>query len=191
MTAPTYPIETARLRIRPFAAGDLAPLIALYKIPEVLRFLYSNLRSDAEMAKVLAEREALHDLKVATDKLVLALELKETGAFVGEVVLIWLNETHKSAEIGFILHPDFQGRGLGHEATLPILAFGFGTMDFHRIIGRCDARNVASARLMEKLGMRREAHLVENEFFKGEWADELVFAMLQREWRLRRPDAVR
>jgi RimJ/RimL family protein N-acetyltransferase len=54
--------------------------------------------------------------------------------------------------------------------------------EFHQIFGRCDARNVASYRLMERLGMRREAHLIHNELFKGEWSDELVYAILQNEW---------
>jgi RimJ/RimL family protein N-acetyltransferase len=183
MPTPIYPIETARLRIRPFAPDDLGPLIALYQIPEVLRFLYSDLRSDAEMAKVLEQRQAMTALKAPDDKLVLALELKESGTLIGEVVLVWLSEAHRSAEIGFILHPDFHGRGLAFEATMPLLRFAFEEMDCHRIIGRCDGRNAASARLMEKLGMRREAHFVENEFVKGEWTDELVYALRATAWR--------
>ncbi len=62
---------------------------------------------------------------------------------------------------------------------------GFQTLGLHRIVARCDARNVASARVMERLGMRREALLVENEMVKDEWTDELVYALLDREWRHR------
>ncbi len=63
-----------------------------------------------------------------------------------------------------------------------LLSLGFEEMKLHRIVGRCDARNTASARLLERLGMRREAHLVQNEWVKGEWTDELIFAMLDGEW---------
>ena len=63
-----------------------------------------------------------------------------------------------------------------------MLAFGFETLGLHRVIGRLDARNVASARVLEKLGMRREAELVENEWIKGEWQSELVYAVLAHEW---------
>jgi RimJ/RimL family protein N-acetyltransferase len=63
-----------------------------------------------------------------------------------------------------------------------LLEIGFSEYDFHRIYGRCDARNVGSYRVMERLGMRREAHFVESEFFKGEWSDELFYAILQDEW---------
>ena len=64
---------------------------------------------------------------------------------------------------------------------------GFELLGLHRIIARCDARNGASARVMERLGMRREGHLVENEFIKGEWTDELLYALLEQEWRSRAP----
>ena len=63
-----------------------------------------------------------------------------------------------------------------------MLRLGFEGLGLHRIIGRCDGRNAASARAMEKLGMRREAHLRENEIVKGEWTDEMVYAMLRSEW---------
>jgi RimJ/RimL family protein N-acetyltransferase len=67
-----------------------------------------------------------------------------------------------------------------------LLAVGFLEHDLHRIIGRCDARNVASIRSLEKVGMKREAHLVENEFVKGEWTDEVILALRRDEWRARR-----
>jgi RimJ/RimL family protein N-acetyltransferase len=63
-----------------------------------------------------------------------------------------------------------------------MLRLGFAGLGLHRIIGRCDARNDASARLMERLGMRREAHFRENEIFKGAWGDEYVYAILAAEW---------
>jgi RimJ/RimL family protein N-acetyltransferase len=59
---------------------------------------------------------------------------------------------------------------------------GFDALRLHRVVGRVEPRNVASSRVLEKLGMRREAHLVENEWIKGEWQSELVYAMLDREW---------
>jgi RimJ/RimL family protein N-acetyltransferase len=182
VTAPAYPIETARLRLRPFTMDDLSAVTSLYAEPEVLRYLYVGARSNEEIAKALEERRQRVALKTEGDKMILAIELKETRQCIGEVILVWLSATHRSAEAGFLLHPDFQGSGYAYEATLPLLKFGFEQMDFHRIIGRCDGRNAASARLMEKLGMRREAHLIENEFIKGEWTDELIFAMLRREW---------
>jgi RimJ/RimL family protein N-acetyltransferase len=92
---------------------------------------------------------------------------------------------HQQGEVGYVLHPDHQGHGFATEAATVMLRLGFEILGFHRIVGRLDARNEASARVLERLGMRREAHLRENEFIKGEWCDELVYAMLASEWRAR------
>ena len=81
-----------------------------------------------------------------------------------------------------MLHPDHHGRGYAAEGAAAMLRRGFERLGLHRIIGRCDGRNTASARGMAKLGMRREAWLRQNEMVKGEWTDEVVYAMLARDW---------
>jgi RimJ/RimL family protein N-acetyltransferase len=106
---------------------------------------------------------------------------------VGDCTLFWLSQIHQQGEIGFIFHPAFQGRGLASEAAGAMLRLGFEGLGLHRIIGRCDGRNQASAGVMERNGMRREAHLIENEFVKGEWTDELIYAILRREWEASAP----
>ena len=77
------------------------------------------------------------------------------------------------------------GRGLATEAAESMLALGFDNLGWHWIIGSCDARNHSSVRLMERIGMRREAHFVHNHIVKGEWTDELIFAILDQEWEAR------
>jgi RimJ/RimL family protein N-acetyltransferase len=93
-----------------------------------------------------------------------------------------VSELHKTGELGFAFDPAEQGRGYATEAARAFLHVAFEDFGFHRVIGRAEARNAASARVLEKLGMRREAHLVENEWVKGEWQSELVYAILDREW---------
>jgi RimJ/RimL family protein N-acetyltransferase len=94
----------------------------------------------------------------------------------------WVSEQHKTGEVGFIFDRAHQGRGYATEAARAFLAFAFERMGFHRVIGRAEARNVASARVLEKLGMRREALFQENEWVKGEWQSEVVYAILDHEW---------
>jgi hypothetical protein len=108
---------------------------------------------------------------------------RQVGHVVGEVNLQWLSRDHRQGEIGFVFNPDYQGNGLATEAAKVMLRLGFDGLGLHRVIGRCDARNGPSARLMERLGMRREAHFVHNEIFKGVWGEELVYAMLDHEWK--------
>jgi RimJ/RimL family protein N-acetyltransferase len=102
---------------------------------------------------------------------------------IGDAMLHWSSRQHQSGEIGFALHPDHHGHGYATEAARALVDYGFGEVGLHRIIGRLEARNLASARVLEKLGMRREALLIENEFVKGEWQSEIVYAILEREWR--------
>jgi len=185
MLRPTYPIETARLRLRPFTLDDLDALHAIQSRPDVARYLYWGPRSRDEVYEALAARARRTTLEAAGDTLVLAMERRDSGALIGDVNLHWLSAEHQQGEIGFVLHPDHHGQGFAREAAMEMLRLGFDGLGLRRIIGRCDARNDASARLMERLGMRREAHFRQNELFKGEWGDEYVYAMLAAEWTAR------
>lgn len=181
----TFPLETARLLLRPFTPQDFEDLHAFQSLPVAARYRYTEPRSPEETRELLDGWLRSRGFTADDDKLVLALEMKETGRVIGEVLLTLRSAEHRQGEIGFILHPDFHGRGLAYEACQPLLKLGFETFGLHRIFGRCDARNLASARLMERLGLRREAELRENRFVKGAWTSEAVFALLAREWRER------
>ena len=179
---PTYPILTARLALRPFRAADLEALHAIQSREDVARFLYWEPRTREQVAETLEARAGQIALLAEGDGLVLAVERRGSGALIGSVNLIWVSAEHRQGEIGFVFHPDHQGQGLAGEAAAELLRLGFDGLGLHRIVGRCDARNGASARLMERLGMRREAHFRENEWVKGKWDDEYVYAVLAREW---------
>lgn len=179
---PDWPLETERLVLRPFAAGDLDALHAMQSDVESARWLYNEPRT-------LEETRSLLDVKIAAAQfteegtwLSAAVVVRETGAFAGDVSLRWLSEQNRTGELGFMFDRAHQGRGYATEAARQLVAFGFEGMGFHRVIGRLEPRNAASARVLEKLGMRLEAHLVENEWVKGEWQSELVYAILEREW---------
>ncbi|HZY69156.1 MAG TPA: GNAT family protein, partial [Devosia sp.] len=99
-----------------------------------------------------------------------------------EVSLIWRSLADAQGEIGYILHPDAHGQGYATEAARALTAFGFGTMRLHRIFARCDARNGRSERVMQRLGMRKEAHFREHMQRKGRWDEELIYAILEGDW---------
>lgn len=187
MLRPDYPIETARLTLRPFTEDDLDALHAYQKLPEVARYLYNGPRDRAATAEVLKRRIAVTTLENPGDILVLAVVLRETGEVVGEVNLAWLSAESRQGEFGFVFNPAHHGNGYAGESAVELLRLGFDGLGLHRIIGRCEGRNTASAKLMARLGLRREAHFVQNEFVKGEWNDEIVYAMLATEWADSRP----
>ncbi len=109
--------------------------------------------------------------------------VRETDTLIGDVSLHLVSDEHRQGEVGYIIHPDHAGRGYATEAVRQLLRIAFDDLGLHRVVGRLEARNLASARVLEKLGMRREALLVENEWVKDEWQSELVYAILDREWR--------
>jgi RimJ/RimL family protein N-acetyltransferase len=181
MAKPDFPLRTARLTLRPYVTDDLDALYDIQSRPEVTRYLMYDVRDRDEVREILEQRiQADGPERDAVD---LAVVLPDTGALIGDIVLFLRSKEHRQGEIGYLFHPDYGGRGYATEAARMLLRLGFDDYGMHRIIGRIDARNTASARVLERLGMRREAHFVQNEIVKGEWSDEVVYAMLEDEWR--------
>lgn len=180
---PTYPIETERLYMRPFWDSDLEELHNFYSRPDVARYLYWEAKDLEETRQSLAVKVKNTSFREDNSTYLLAVVLKENSALIGEVMLFQRSIEHRQGEIGFVFNPEYHGRGYATEAAKVMLNLGFETFNFHRIFGRCDPRNTGSWKLMERLGMRKEAHFIHNEIFKGEWGDELYYAILENEWR--------
>ncbi|HEY2304339.1 MAG TPA: GNAT family protein [Streptosporangiaceae bacterium] len=178
-------IETARLILRPFNADDFDDLYAYQSRPDLARYLHWEARDRFQARQALEEQCGETTLDAEGKWLTFAVVWREAHRVVGEIGLKWLSQEHRQGEMGFVFNPDYHGRGLATEAAEALLALGFGSFGWHRIIGSCDARNHASARLMERIGMRKEAHFIHRELIKGEWTDELVFAILDQEWKAR------
>jgi RimJ/RimL family protein N-acetyltransferase len=177
------PIQTARLTLRPFGPGDFDDLYDYQSRPDVARYLNWDARDRAQVQEALEERCREVALDRDGDWLTYAVLWQESGKVIGEVGLKWLSREHRQGEIGFIFNSDYHGRGLATEAAEVMLRLGFDALGLHRIIGSCAAHNAASARLLERLGMRREAHFIHNEIVKGGWGEELIYAILDHEWR--------
>ena len=179
---PDYPIETERLRLRPFNRGDVDAVFSYRSRPDVSEFLFDQPMNHEECAEAVRARITQVAFTGEGDKILLAVERRVDDRLIGEVSLIWRSVPDQQAEVGYILHPDGQGQGLATEAATALLGFAFEVAGMHRVYARCDARNAASARVMERLGMRKEAHFREHAHFKGQWDEELFFAILDREW---------
>jgi RimJ/RimL family protein N-acetyltransferase len=180
---PELPIRTERLLLRLYTEGDLDDLYAIQSRPDVARYLYWGPRNRDEVRDSLAKKIVSNRLRAEGDDLTLAVVLPHTGTVIGDVLLVWVSGEHRQGEIGYIFHPGHGGHGYATEAARVMLRLGFEGLGLHRIAGRLDGRNTASARVLERLGMRREAHLVENELVKGEWTDEVIYAIVEDEWR--------
>lgn len=172
---------TERLSLRRPVPADTSEVYAYQRLDEVAAYLYRPPLTEERVRENL--EEAAHtSFAAAGDKLLLVVERRDEPGIVGEVLLRWSSDAARQAEIGYIFSPRFAGNGYATEATRAALRLGFEVVGFHRIFARLDEQNTASLRVCERLGMRREARLVESDVRGDEWGTELVYAMLDREW---------
>jgi RimJ/RimL family protein N-acetyltransferase len=180
---PVSAVETERLLLRPFTPADFSALYAYQSRADVTRYLLWDARTDDQVREALDRKIAATVIVSEGDFLALAVELKETGAVIGDLTLELFSWEHACGELGYIINPDHHGHGYATEGGRAMLSIAFDELGLHRVIGRLEPRNAASARVLQRLGMRREAHFVENEYVNGEWQSQAVYAILDREWR--------
>ena len=181
---PAYPLRTERLVLRPWLPSDIDDFHRLRGDPDVARYLYDRPFSRAEAEARLATARSAID--ACGQWMNVAVALAATDELVGDVGACWTSAVHREVEIGYTFFPEHRGRGYATEAAAAIVDLAFTALGAHRVCGRLDARNSASAAVLDRLGMRAEAHFVENEWVKGEWTDEAVYGILDREWSSRR-----
>lgn len=169
-------IETSRLLLRRFLPTDGEALHACLSDPEVVQFEpYPPLTEAQSTAEALRRSE---------DPSFWAICDGQDGRLLGNIYLA--QEPLDTWQLGYVLRRDAWGRGYAAEACRAMLAHAFAG-GAHRVYAQCDPKNEASWRLLERLGLRREAHLLKNVRFPGslrpEWKDTYLYAMLQDEWR--------
>jgi RimJ/RimL family protein N-acetyltransferase len=178
---PTYPVRTERLLLRPLTVADADALLAYRSRTDVARYVpFEPMTREVILARIAGDwaRTELTE----EGHLTLGIELAATGELIGDAILFWHSRQHGGGEVGYVLHPDHSGHGYATEAARAMLGLGFEQLGLHRIIARVDERNEPSANVCRRLGLRLEARLVANEMFKGEWSNELDFAILADEW---------
>jgi RimJ/RimL family protein N-acetyltransferase len=182
---PSYPIETERLLLRPLdPATDVDAVHAYQSREDVCRYIPYPPRTAEVIAERLADPDRTRSTLDAEGQVIsLAVVVRSTGELVGDVILVWSSAEHHSGEIGYVFNPAHHGHGYATETGRALLALAFDGLHLHRVIGRIDERNTASGAVLRRIGMRQEAVLVENEWFKGEWTTEIDFAILADEWR--------
>ena len=161
---------------------DLDDLFEIESRPDVTRFLYWEPRTRDEVVDALASRIGSTEMANDGDRLNFAVTRRPDGPVIGDLTLIRHRANDGHVEIGYVFHPDAHGQGLATEAARVLVDLAFDHLDAHRVSAALDARNAPSAALLERLGLRREAHLGRNDWVKGEWTDELIYAVLAEEW---------
>lgn len=175
-----HPLRTERLLLRPIdPVGDVDAIHAYASREDVCRYIPWMPRTREDVVAWLPRRTST----ALTGGASLAITLRESGELVGDVILMWHDEEQRTGEVGYVVNPAYAGHGYATEAARAVVDAAFTHLDLHRVVARIDARNPASGAVLRHLGMRQEAVLVENEWFKGGWSTEIDFAVLAREWR--------
>ncbi|MFT4226015.1 GNAT family N-acetyltransferase [Micropruina sp.] len=180
MVLATPNLLTDRLLLRPFTEADADDLFALQSDPQVLRYWDSPPWTErASIARFMARCE-----KMAEDGsgARVVIEHRSGGAFLGWCTVSSWNPDFRSASLGYILSQDAWGHGYATEAARALLRWAFDTLDLNRVQAEADTRNLASARVLEKLGFVREGTLREDCIVNGDVSDTWVYGLLRREW---------
>ncbi|HEX4088652.1 MAG TPA: GNAT family protein [Trebonia sp.] len=180
MPLPTPTLRTARLRLRPFTSADADALFALQSNASVLRYWDAppwtdRSRADRFIAACEQMAEEGSGARVALDRV-------SDGAFIGWCSLTRWNPDFRSASMGYCLAEAAWGQGYATEAGRALLQWAFDALDLNRVQAEADTRNVASARVLEKLGFVREGTLREDCIVNGDVSDSWVYGLLRREW---------
>ena len=177
-------LSTPRLRLRELQETDLAGVHEYASDPEVARFVPWGPNTDRD-TRAFWRQGAAWRAETPRRQYVLAIEVRADGQVAGSCALRISEPEHRGANIGYALARRHWGQGYASETLQALMEFGFGVLDLHRIWAVCDPANTASARVLEKAGMRREGELLEHRWEKGRWSDEWLYAILEKEWAAR------
>ncbi len=180
MIATDLPLETERLLLRPFTDDDMEVVHAYATDDGVIRFMNWGPNSPGQTRTFL--RDAARCVTERQGDLTLAVTVRESGLLAGGISLQLTSEENGEAELGYCLAREYWGKGYATEASARMLTLAFGEWDLHRVIATCRPANRASARVLEKLGMRREGLLRSHLKIRGEWVDSHLYAILENEW---------
>jgi len=180
-----FRLTTARLILEDLKEDDLENIRRIATDPEVMRYVLIWLEDDDQIARFL-QRGIDEAKKNVRTSFFLSARVLETGEFAGLTFLEIDPELPTTGEVGIVLLPNYQASGYGKEILMKFMEFGFETLSLHRVFGKCDALNSASARLMEQCGMTYEGTIREHVWLRDHWRSTRYYGMLAGEYAARR-----
>jgi aminoglycoside 6'-N-acetyltransferase len=179
-------LKGERVTLRRFKLADLKPFVAYRSDPDVARYQSWDSPYPLAHGERLIKAMRRQHPDTPGQWFQFAVVLSSTGELIGDCGTKSDAVDPRQAEIGYTIARQQHGRGYGTDTVRTLLGYLFDSRDKHRVTASCDPRNTGSIRLLERIGMRREGHMLESDWFKGEWADDLLYAMLDREWKAAR-----
>lgn len=176
----TPTLHTDRLRLRPFGDADADALYALQSSAHVLRYWDAPTWTERSRAQEFIDRS--HQLAEDGTGVRLAIERLADGRFTGWCHLTRWEPDFRSAAIGFCFTDAVWGQGYATEAAGAVLQWAYDTLDLNRVQAEADTRNIACARVLEKVGFVREGTLRQDCIVNGEVSDSWVYGLIEADW---------
>lgn len=171
-------LETERLLLRRVNSNDIKEIFALRSNPETMKYIPRPLVKTDEDA---LEHIAMIDSKIdCNEGINWAITLKNNSKLIGIIGHYRIKPEHYRAELGYMLLPEYHGKGIVSEAVKEAIKYGFQVMKLHSLEAIIDPDNHASAKVLEKNGFVKEAHLKENEFYEGRFLDTIIYSILNK-----------
>lgn len=177
----TLPIVTERLVLRRYTYDDIPDVLRFASQPSVARVTSERIQATEEGIRKYIDLQNSYQPFEKDKVFELAVERKEDGKVIGLLGMICRD--HRQGEIGWALGVEYRGQGYATEAARALMDYGFNSLGLHRIHADTSSDNLASWRIMERLGMRREALLRGSVYEEGKWLDKYIYGMLADEWR--------
>jgi RimJ/RimL family protein N-acetyltransferase len=172
---------TSRLRLRELRLTDAKAMLKYRSNPQIYKFQNFNPQTLEEVENFIGSKIA-KEMNVLGTWYQLGICIKETDELIGDIGIHFIDDDNLQVEIGYSLSVEYQGRGYATEAVTEVINYLFSKLNKHRITASIDPRNLKSKALLERIGMRKEAHFKKNIFEKGEWTDDVIYAILEEEW---------
>lgn len=175
------PIEVDELLLRRVEYSDATDLFEIYSNPEVARYQFFEPWTPEQIEQFVYSQSDVFAGDPGVPFVLVAV-LRSDNKVIGDCQITINSVEDQQGEIGFTFNPEFSGRGFATRTINTALGYGFTHLNLHRIMAAVDVRNERSWRLMERIGIRREAHFIHDNFVDREWIDDYVYAMLEDEW---------
>jgi len=173
--------ESKRIILRPISQSDRTDVFEYRKDYEANKYQGWIPKTIEDVDEFISKNPSEFNLPETWFQLVI-IE-KESEKLIGDIGVHFYGDENQQVELGITLDKRFQGKGYATEALTAVIDYLFNKIDKHRIIGSIDPRNSGSIAMMERLGFRKEAHHKESLFINGEWVDDVIYALLKRDWK--------
>ncbi len=175
------PVVQGHLKLREITKADANQMVPYFSAPEVCRYIPWEPREIDGVLKFISERATIRIPSEPGQHLIVGVDHDDIG-LIGQLNFTLTDATERTGEFGYVINPEFSGRGYATKAVSAFITLLFEQLDMRRLTAWIDERNLPSIALVERLNLRRESREVEVEFFKGEYVTMLRYAILAREW---------